>query len=91
MDGFSSIQELYLRVKPALRCKIKDLKRIGVNYIQENDIWNYLRSNVWNKKTNLTLGEVVNDIMTLPNPIIEAYVKSLLQKEKRDIINEDIL
>lgn len=91
MDGFNSLEELYKRVTPALNSKIKDLRRIGINYIHKEDIWNYLKINCWCKKTNLTLGEMVNDIMTLSNTQIEDYVHDIISKEKREIIEEDVL
>ena len=43
MDGFSSLEELYKRVEPALNSKLKDLTRLGVFYVQKADIWNYLK------------------------------------------------
>ena len=91
MDGFSSLEELYKRLNPGLKCKVKDLKRIGIHYVQNADIWNYLKNNVWCKKTNLTLGEMVNDIMDLSNSEIEKYVQDLMANEKRDIENEEVL
>lgn len=87
MDGFSSLEELYNRVTPALNSKLKDLKRIGVNYVQKADIWNYLKNNVWCKKAGLTLGEIVNDIMTVTNAELELYVQNLMSKEPR--VRED--
>lgn len=83
MDGFSNAEELYKKVKPALKSKIKDLTRVGVNYVQKADVWNYLKNNVWCKKVNLTLGEVVNDIMTVSNEELEYYVQSLFKDSKR--------
>jgi len=91
MDGFSSLEELYNRVKPALKSKVMDLKRVGVNYVQQEDIWNYLRTNIWCKKSGLTLGEVVNDIMTVSNNELETYVQGLLAKEKRELIEDKVL
>lgn len=91
MDGFNSLEELYKRVTPALECKVKDLKRIGINYIHKEDIWNYLKINLWCKKVNLTLGEIVNDIMTISNIELEGYVHELMAKEKRDLIKDDVL
>lgn len=91
MDGFSSLQELYSRVEPALNSKLKDLTRVGVHYVQKADIWNYLKNNVWCKKNNLTLGEIVNDIMTVTNAELEAYVQNILKQEKREIIDDDVL
>ncbi|HBA37854.1 MAG TPA: hypothetical protein DCY94_03945 [Firmicutes bacterium] len=90
MDGFSSLAELYNRVKPALKSKIKDLKRIGVHYVQEADVWNYLKNNVWCKKTNLALNDIVNDIMTVSNAELESYVQEILSKQKRTMENDEV-
>lgn len=83
MNGFSSIEELYKRVEPALNSKIKDLTRVGVHYVQKADVWNYLKNNVWCKKNNLSLGEIVNDIMTVSNAELEMYVQGLMAKGER--------
>lgn len=91
MDGFSSLEELYNRVTPALNSKVKDLTRIGVNYVQKADVWNYLKNNVWCKKSGLTLGEVVNDIMTVSNGELEMYVQNLMTKEQRTREEEGVL
>lgn len=91
MNGFSSIEELYKRVEPALKSKVKDLKRVGVNYVQKADVWNYLKNNVWCKKNNLTLGEIVNDIMTIPNAELEMYVQNLMAKGVRQREEDDLL
>ena len=40
---FRNLKELYERLKPALRTKTNELKRIGFNYIKEEDIWNCLK------------------------------------------------
>lgn len=91
MDGFRSLEELYQRVKPALKSKVKDLNRIGIKYVQEVDIFNYLKNNCWSKKNNLTLGEIVNDIMTVSSSELESYVQDLFAKEKRQITKEEVL
>lgn len=91
MDGFSSIEELYKRVTPALNSKVKDLTRVGVTYVQKADVWNYLKNNIWCKKSNLSLGEVVNDIMTVSNGELETYVQSLMSKNKRNREEDDVL
>lgn len=91
MDGFKSLEELYQRVKPALKSKVKDLNRVGINYVQEVDVFNYLKNNCWSKKSNLTLGEIVNDIMTVGSSELESYVQNLFAKEKRNITEEEVL
>lgn len=85
MDGFSSLEELYNRVKPALKCKVKDLNRTNIYYIHESDVFNYLKNTLWIKKNNLTLGEIVNDIMLTSNAELEVYVQSIIAKEKRKV------
>lgn len=89
MDGFSSLDELYKRVTPALKSKVKELKRIGVNYVQEADVWNYLKNNMWSRKSNLTLCEMVNDIITVSNIELEKYVQSIVATQKREVNNGD--
>lgn len=91
MDGFSSMEELYKRCEPALKSKVKDLTRVGVTYVQKADVWNYLKNNVWCKKNNLTLGELVNDIMTVSNGELEMYVQALMSKGERFREEESVL
>ncbi len=88
MDGFSSLEELYNRVKPALKCKVKDLHMVNVQYIKEVDIFNYLKNKIWIKKSNLTLNEIVNDIMTTSNTELESYVQNLIASGKVKIEDE---
>lgn len=89
MDGFTNLQELYDRVKPALKSKTKELSRLGVDYVKEVDIWNYLKTNIWYKKRNLTLGELVNDIMTVDNTSLEKYVQNIMAQTPRTLVKDD--
>lgn len=83
---FNSIKELYKRVLPALSAKVSELKRSKINYITEEEIWDYLRYNYWTKKSNLTLGEIVNDILSTPNFELEEYHMKNVKKD--DYIGE---
>lgn len=90
---FKTIEELYKRLKPALYSKTSELKRKGIDYIKEEDIWNYLMSNDWKMKSNLTLAEMTSDILYLDDSKITTYVMSILKETER-IINveeEDLL
>ena len=60
---FDNIKELYERVIPCLELKVKLLKEQNIDITKE-DIWNYL-SNKWKNSNNLTLFDIVNDIMIL--------------------------
>lgn len=59
---FESVSELKNRVMPALKMKEERLKHEGFD-ISSEDIWFYLRQNKWIKSKNLTLNEIVNDIL----------------------------
>ena len=85
---FNSIKELYERVKPALKTKCKELKRINYFYIKEEDIWNYLTEVKWANSKNLLLYQMVNDILNVPNIRIEKYVKDKMSIRNRNIYFE---
>lgn len=88
---FKSLSELYARIRPALISKNNDLKRMGINYIKEEDIWNCLKESKWVKTSNLSLSEMVSDIFNLNNDIIEKYVKSKMNDMTRVInLDEDV-
>lgn len=86
---FRNLEELYNRIKPALYSKRTELKRNHVSYIKEEDIWNYLSENVWLKKEDLTLSEMVTDIMDLKENDIKGYVFDILKKRDIEIIKEE--
>lgn len=77
--NFKSVEELYIRLLPALKTKKNEMKSLKMN-INEIDIWNYFCQNIWNQKNGLTMGEMVDDILNTDS--IDIYVK-------RGISNED--
>lgn len=82
--NFTSIEELYKRVYPALKSKVKELKKNDINYIKEEDIWNYLVELHWKKDKGLLLSDVVDDILNTENSVIDNYVKNEMKKMKRE-------
>ncbi len=86
---FKTVEELYKRLKPALYSKITELKRTGLDYIKEEDIWNYLMGSSWKEKTNLTLAEMTSDILYLNNSEITSYALSILKGSQRNINTEE--
>ena len=58
---FRNILELYERVLPALKTRTRELKREGI-IIAPKEIWEDLIIE-FKKKKNLSLDEVVNDIL----------------------------
>lgn len=87
--AFSSIEELYKRVKPALTTKCNELKRNGMDYITVEDIWNYLKDNVWNSSRNLRLFRMVDDILNADNTKLDDYIKSKMSSKERTVYFND--
>lgn len=80
---FQNISELYARVRPALSSKKKELYMLGFNYIKEEDIWNALKINKWSNTQNLTLAEMVNDILNIDNYFIDDYCKDIIKNTEK--------
>lgn len=79
---FNSLKELKERVTPALNTKLKELKSKNYNSITIDDIWNFLIKK-WKNGKNLTLYDIINDILNLDNEDIEEYaVKRSEQDDK---------
>lgn len=83
--AFKDINELYQRVYPALKSKVKELKKNKIDYIKEVDIWNYLVESRWRNTKGLVLADIVDDILNTDNNKIEDYVKLQMKKMEREI------
>lgn len=77
---FSSLDELYKRIYPALKTKKNELKRCGYEYIKEKDIWTYLSTTKWKTSKGLMLSNMVSDILNADNEKIDKYLKETLKK-----------
>jgi hypothetical protein len=82
---FNSLEELYERIKPALITKKQEMKRNGFNYIKEEDIWNYLKEIKWKNTRNLSLYEMVNDVLNCEDYTIDRYLKEKLNLKDRKV------
>ena len=80
---FSSQDELYKRVKPAINAKMVEMHRLGFPYINEIDIWNYLIETKWKKSHNLMLSDIVSNILNADNKKIDEYLKGKISKTRR--------
>ena len=80
---FSSKDELFRRVKPALNIKVDDLHRFGYTYINQIDVWNYLIEIVWSKSFDLMLSDIVNDILHTEAFKIDTYMKEKFSMTER--------
>lgn len=87
---FSSKEELFQRVKPALNAKVGELHRFGYTYINQMDVWNYLIENIWIKSKDLMLSDIVSDILHTDNNKIDAYLKSKITDERSQYFEKNI-
>lgn len=81
--SFSSKEDLYKRIRPALHAKIAELHRLGYSYVQEVDIWNFLIQTKWKNAKDLRLSDVVFDILHVENEKVDLYLKGEIAKQKR--------
>lgn len=89
---FSSLDQLYKRIYPALKTKKNELKRCGYEYIKEKDIWIFLSSTKWKNSHGLILATMVSDILNSNNDAIDKYFKENLRKrsDRYDKTKENI-
>ena len=87
---FKNLTELYERILPALKSKARQLHKKGMNYIYEEDIWNYLKNYKWTTSSSLDLGDMVNDIFNIEEKELDSYVKSELKNYRRDVNKGEI-
>lgn len=86
---FTTLEQLYERLKPALRTKMREMKSLGYTYIREEDIWNYLKEVKWVSSKNLLLFEMVRDVLNVDNGSVDSYVRQKLNsRERRIYFNE---
>ena len=76
---FNSKEELFLRVKPALKVKTSELNNLGYYYVTDIDVWNYLIQVRWTKSKDLFLCDVVHDIINADNIGIVEYTKDRME------------
>lgn len=84
-NEFTTLEQLYKRIKPALTAKANEMRIQGYSYIKEEDIWNYLKEVKWINSKNLLLFEMVRDILNVENSIIDDYLRTKLSSNNRTI------
>lgn len=88
---FHSLEELYLRIRPALESKVSELHKIKYNYIKEEDIWNCLKETKWKNARNLLLFEMVDDIINIEPLYLDEYLKTKMASTERIVyLKEDV-
>lgn len=82
---FNSLEELYRRIKPALRTKAEEMKRSGFPYVKEDDIWNYLKEVRWVSSKNLSLYQMVSDVLNVDDGLVDKYLREKLSMRNRNV------
>ena len=78
---FTSLEDLKIWIYPALWNRVSYFIKLGVNDITEEDIFSYF-FNSWKNKKDLSLSEIVNDILNC-NYLNIRYYKERINYEKR--------
>lgn len=73
MYEYKSQAELYQGLIPALNVKVKYLKRNDHKNITKEDIWDYLKETKWKNSVDLTLADMVQDILHIDNSELVSY------------------
>ena len=82
---FKSLEELYQRIRPALNTKKMEMHRAGYIYIKEEDIWNFLKEVKWAYSKNLSLYQMVSDVLNSDDIYIDKYLKDKLNMRNRNL------
>ncbi len=85
MDEYQSQKELFEALKPAFKVKTTLLKKTNYNYIRDIDIWNYLKQYKWSKSINLTISDMVNDIIHINIVDVDHYLKRKIYNEEKKL------
>lgn len=80
--GLNNSLDLYKRLLPAINSKINELSKYEIFYVKREDIWNYLKQEKW-KNDNISLAEMVDDILNTDNEKLAKYVKEKTLNERK--------
>lgn len=72
--GISNSVDLYKRLTPALNCKKRELERLNIKNIKNEDIWNYILKTKWENVVGLDLSKMVDDILNLDNDDLTKFM-----------------
>ena len=72
---FGSLQQLYKKLIPAFNVKKRLILNSKYKEITNENIWVYLTETKWKIATNLSLPEMINDIITVDLEDINNYME----------------
>ena len=87
---FNSLEELFNHIKPALKAKLYEMNRNGYDYIKIEDIWNYFKEIKWKKANDLSISEMVSDILNTSDMQIDLYLKQKLNLMDREVYFKEV-
>ena len=67
-----------------MNVKLKLLKKSNNKDITKEDIWDYLKNQKWKTDINLTLADMVQDIIHTDNYELVRYVKNKKKEKERN-------
>lgn len=72
---FSSLKDLYRKLIPAFNAKKRLIKNSKYKDITNENIWYYLTETKWRQSIDLSLSEMINDIITVEIEEVYKYVE----------------
>lgn len=71
---FTSLKQLYRKLLPAFNVKRRIVLNSKYKEITNENIWLYLTETKWKNSHNLSLPEMINDIITVDLAEIKKYI-----------------
>lgn len=81
---YNTQEELFKSLRGAFQVKLRMIKK-QYDYIKMVDIWNYLKMNKWCKDKNLSISEMVNDIINVDIEKVDLFLKKYIKEEERKL------
>ena len=81
---YKSQEELFKSLRGAFNVKLRMIKD-KYDYIKMIDIWNYLKISKWCKYKNLSISEMVNDIIEVDINKVDLFLKKMIKEEDRKL------
>lgn len=72
---FKSLQQLYIKLIPAFNVKKRLILNSKYKEITNENIWSYLTETKWRTSKNLSLPDMINDIITADLEEINNYME----------------
>lgn len=76
MNEYSSLKDLYIDLLPSFKVKLRLLNFYKYN-LSIKDIWLYLQNTKWKYDSDLTIDEMVNDIINVDGYLIYDYKRKV--------------